>query len=141
MTSRLLRLPRAVGLLLRLVIGVTFVYASLDKIANPEGFAQAIFYYRMLPAVLLHPFALYLPWLELVAGLALILGVARRGSALLIALMTAMFIVAIMAALARGLDISCGCFDTDSGHSVGADLLWRDALLLAGCFLLLFQRR
>lgn len=117
----------------RLAAGATFLYASLDKIADPAGFAQAIYNYRLLPDALLHPFALLLPWLEAVVGAALIAGLARRGAALLAAGMTVMFIAAVGTALARGLDISCGCFHTRGGDGVGTSLLLRDLALLAAC--------
>jgi uncharacterized membrane protein YphA (DoxX/SURF4 family) len=122
-------------LLCRLAAGITFLYASLDKIGDPAGFARVVANYRLLPLPLLHVFALLLPWTEAVVGVALILGVAARGAALLASLMTTMFIGAIALALLRGLDISCGCFHTDGGHAVGLSLLWRDLLLLAACLL------
>ncbi|MHB8077944.1 MAG: MauE/DoxX family redox-associated membrane protein [Candidatus Krumholzibacteriia bacterium] len=123
----------ALGLACRLGAGATFLYASLDKIADPAGFARAVFHYRLLPLALLHPFALLLPWLEAVIGVALLAGLLRRGAALLAAGLTVVFLGAIAAALARGLDISCGCFHTAGGHAVGVGLLWRDLLLLAAC--------
>ena len=138
--KRGLLLPDYLELLLRFVIGGTFVYASLDKIFNPAGFAQAIHHYRILNVYLLHPMALYLPWLELVAGLAMIMGLARRGAALLIGLMTVIFMAAIIAALTRGLDISCGCFNTEGGDVVGVSLLLRDLALLVGTAALLLNR-
>ena len=122
-----------VVLLCRLIVGCIFLYASLDKIAHPAGFAQAVHNYRLTPLFLLHPFALALPWLEAVVGAALILGIFRRGAALLAVLLTVMFTVAVGAALARNLDISCGCFHTDGGHVVGMNLLIRDFILLLLC--------
>lgn len=122
-----------IGLLCRLVVGGIFVFASLEKLADPAGFAQAIYHYRMVPLPLLHPFALLLPMTELVLGGALILGVARRGAALLALGLSVVFLVAIATALARGLDISCGCFHTDGGHAVGLSLLFRDVLMLLAC--------
>ena len=134
----------AVGLLVlacRLAVGGVFIYASLDKIADPAAFARAVSYYRFLPLALLHPFALVLPWIELVTGLFLVLGVARRGSALLLVLLTVAFMVAIGAALARDLDISCGCFQTEGGETVGLSLLLRDVLLLAAALIVLLGPR
>ena len=125
----------------RLVLGVVFIYASWDKLLDPAGFAQNIHHYRMVPYALLHPFAVFLPMLEMVVGVALILGIQLRGAALLTLLMNLMFIVALATALARGLDISCGCFHTDGGHAVGVSLLVRDAFLALACLPpLLFQR-
>ncbi|MFO7608535.1 MAG: MauE/DoxX family redox-associated membrane protein [Candidatus Krumholzibacteriia bacterium] len=117
----------------RLAVGGIFLYACLDKVQHPQAFAVDIFNYRLVPWALLHPWAHFLPVLEATAGLALVLGVARRGAALVLGGLTVVFIVAIATALLRGLDISCGCFATDSGHAVGLDLLLRDVLLLVAC--------
>lgn len=123
----------ALALVCRLLVGGVFIYASWDKLLQPDGFAQAIYHYRLVPLSLLHPLALLLPMTELVLGLGLILGVLRRGAALLAAFLTVVFLVAIGTALARGLDISCGCFHTDGGHGVGLDLFGRDLILLLLC--------
>lgn len=131
----------ALVLICRLVLGVVFIYASLEKMADPAGFAQNIYYYRMVPSALLHPFATVLPVLEFVAGVALIAGVQLRGAALLTLLMNIMFMVALGTALRRGLDISCGCFHTDGGHGVGLDLMIRDFLLALACLPPLLSRR
>ncbi len=139
-TRRGLILPDYLELLVRFLVGGTFVYASLDKILDPAAFAQAVYHYRILGADLLHPMALLLPWLELVAGLAMIIGLARRGAALLIGVMVLVFMVAIVSALARDLDISCGCFHTEGGHVVGMSLLLRDLALLAGAVVLVLNR-
>ena len=55
--------------------------------------------------------------------------------------MNLMFIIALAAALARGLDISCGCFRASGGHGVAPSLIVRDLLLLAACLLLLLPPR
>lgn len=121
--------------------GIVFIWASLDKIQHPGAFAQVIANYRMVPMPLLHSFAWLLPLVEAIVGLALIAGWQRRGAALLATLMTVMFIIAIASALARGLDISCGCFDTAEGGSVGMDLLLRDIVLLAAALAPLLASR
>jgi len=136
--TRQLHLHPLLDLAVRLAVGVTFLIAAPHKIWDVEAFAQATYNYRILPDLFLHPVALYLPWLELVAGLAIVFNWQRRGAALLCAGMTLVFIGGISAALFRGLDISCGCFSAD-GHGVGLDLLLRDIVLLAGCLILLFS--
>lgn len=120
-------------LICRLVVGVVFIYASLDKLAHPQAFAEAISHYRIVPYPLLHLSAHLLPVLEMVIGAALVLGLWRRGAALIAGVLTLVFMVAITSALIRNLDISCGCFNTDGGHSVGLDLLWRDGILFLMC--------
>ena len=120
-------------LLCRLVVGGVFIYASLDKLVHPAAFAEVIHHYRLVPIPLLHLSAHLLPVVEMVCGVALVLGIRQRGAALLTAVLTVIFMAAITSALIRNLDISCGCFNTDGGHAVGLDLLWRDGILLALC--------
>lgn len=133
-------LPSYLELLIRIFVGGTFVYASVDKIIHPDAFAQSIYYYRIVPIELLHPFALLLAPLELVTGLALLFGKFRKGASLLITLMLLVFMVAIISALYRDLNISCGCFNTDGGHAIGLQILFRDLVLLAGSISLLFNK-
>ncbi|MGD9402478.1 MAG: MauE/DoxX family redox-associated membrane protein [bacterium] len=114
----------------RLILGVVFIYASLEKIQNPEGFAQAIYNYRMVPESLINIMAILLPWLELICGILVIVGVFVRGSALLIGAMLAVFIVALSSALLRGLDISCGCFTLEGGRGIAGKTLVEDILLM-----------
>jgi len=117
----------------RLVVGGVFIYASLDKLTHPQAFAEVIHHYRLTPYPFLHPAAHLLPVLELVVGSALVLGLGRRGAALIAGILTVIFMAAITSALIRNLDISCGCFNTDGGHAVGLDLLLRDGILLLLC--------
>jgi hypothetical protein len=81
---------------------------------------------------------LVMPWLELLTGLALILGIWTRTSAALIGAMLVVFIAAISLNLARGNAIDCGCFDvTAAGKTVEerlSDMRWvviRDLGMLA----------
>ncbi len=120
-------------LVCRLVVGGVFIFASWDKLTHPQAFAEAISNYHIMPYPLLHLSAHLLPVVELVVGTALVLGIWRRGAALITGLLTLVFMAAITSALLRNLDISCGCFNTDGGHSVGLDLLWRDGVLLLLC--------
>jgi uncharacterized membrane protein YphA (DoxX/SURF4 family) len=123
---------------IRLVLGFVFIYASIDKIANPAGFAEAIYNYRMLPHWTINFMALVMPWLELFCGVLIVAGPLFRGSAFMIGVMLVVFIIAISFALVRGLDISCGCFTTEGGHGVAVDLLIRDILMLAGASIVVF---
>ncbi len=134
------RLPGILIWAMALTVAATFVVAAWGKIVNPGDFAQATYRYRMLPLILLHPFALFMPWLELVGGLALLLPPIRRGAALLVGLMNAMFVTALITALVRSLNIECGCFGAD-GHGVDMGLIFRDLLMLVACILMLIQRR
>jgi len=116
--------------LLRLFLGLIFIYASWDKILHPQQFAQAIDNYKILPPTLINLFAIVLPWIELIAGLLLILGIYTRGSALIITALLIIFILAGVSGVYRNLDISCGCFNTAEGRKVGLKLILEDSSLL-----------
>ena len=118
--------------LLRLLVGGAFVIAGILKIAAPAGFAVDVSNYRLVPHGLINPVAIVLPWIELVAGVCVISGFWLRSGALLIAAMTAVFFIVILSALARGLNIECGCFGTIAGKTIGLQTLAIDL----GCFCL-----
>jgi putative oxidoreductase len=122
---------KRVVLIFRLVLGATFIYASLDKIAHPEQFARIIYNYKILPPFLINVFAVTLPWVELIAGLLLILGLFTESASLLICFLLMVFVVAISINLYRGVDLNCGCFSTDpAGKKEGANLLIKDFIYL-----------
>ena len=115
---------------LRVVLGVIFIYASWDKILHPEAFARSVQNYRILPLESVNLFAIVLPWLELVCGVLLCLGLFTGGSMLIVAFMITLFLVALSSALIRGIDISCGCFSANSNESINISFLIRDMMLL-----------
>ncbi|MCI0706526.1 MAG: DoxX family membrane protein [Ignavibacteriae bacterium] len=102
-----------VSVAVRVFIGFVFIFASIDKAADPEAFAGSINNYRLLGEDLTTLAATILPWVELLCGIAVIAGVFMRGSALLLTSLLVIFTAAIVSALIRGLDISCGCFTQD----------------------------
>jgi uncharacterized membrane protein YphA (DoxX/SURF4 family) len=99
--------------LLRVALGAVFIVASLDKIQNPEAFATTIANYRLLPYTLINGIAITLPWLEVITGTLLVLGVWIRANTMIVWGLLLVFSIAISQALVRGLDISCGCFTTN----------------------------
>ena len=121
----------------QVVLGIIFVVAAWPKIVDPPSFAHMIYNYRLVPAQLINLMALTLPWVELIAGLALILGVWRRAALLLIGAMLIVFIAAIGINLGRGNAIDCGCFNVaDAGKTHEQRIsdmkldIWRDLGML-----------
>ena len=125
--------------LLRVTVGAAFVLAGVLKIAAPARFAGAVGNYRLVPHELINLVAIVVPWIEVVAGLCVLAGFWLRSGALIITAMTAVFFFVITSALARGLNIECGCFGTVGGKTIGlqnlaidlaffclsAQLMWR----------------
>jgi uncharacterized membrane protein YphA (DoxX/SURF4 family) len=123
---------RTINLGLRIYLGWVFLYACYYKILDPGEFALSIASYQLLPLVLVNVSALVLAWVELAAGLGLILGFRTRENSLLIIGMLVMFIIGISSALYRNLSMSCGCFaSTTAGEEMTTDTLYRDFFWLA----------
>lgn len=115
----------------RWIVGAVFVIAALAKIGGLEAFALQVHNFRMMPMALENLVAMTFPWVELVAGLSLILGIRGRSGAFVAAAMMAAFVVAVAVAMARGLDIECGCFGTADATRVGVGKLLQNLGLLA----------
>ena len=132
---------RAIYTVLRIGLGIVFVWASWDKILAPAQFAVIIDNYRLLPPAFVNSVAVFLPWLELICGLALIGGVYVRGSLLIINLMLIVFTIALAANALRGIDIDCGCFSvsTSTKGRIMTDIA-RDIGLMAVGFWLYYMR-
>ncbi len=139
--GRTVNLRTQLVLLARLIVGIIFIYASLDKITHPGDFAKAIGNYHVLPWGLENLLGLSLPWLELLTGICLIFGIMIDGAALLSAVLLAVFILAISQALLRGIDIECGCFKVSSpGEKIGLKKIVEDLLYLCLTLLILFRK-
>jgi uncharacterized membrane protein YphA (DoxX/SURF4 family) len=129
----------SVQFLCRIILGGLFIYASLDKIAQPQDFARIIYDYRLLPDFLIHWVALFLPWFEMICGLLLVSGFMVRTPSILLGVLLMVFMAALSFNALRGLDISCGCFtvsDGDQGSLMGYVL--RDMLFLIPALILIF---
>ncbi|CAB4329755.1 unannotated protein [freshwater metagenome] len=99
-----------IGLLSRLILGGVLAFAGYLKAFNPSKAKMAVRAYEVLPIPVANVFGIALPWLEIGAGLLLILGVAVRHTSIFAGALMLLFIAAISQAWARGLSIDCGCF-------------------------------
>ena len=123
------------------VIGGLFIYAGVIKALDPIGFAHDIDNYKMLPWGISVRIAFYLPWLEILAGLALLTRRLYLGGLAILTASMLVFIAATIVAKMRGLDITCGCF----GHaSKNLSFTWHlllDFAILGGIAALWFANR
>jgi len=132
-TSRILD-NRTVLTVLRVALAGIFIYASWEKVAHTDDFASIVEGYQLLPVAVVPLVAIWLPWTELLAGLALLVGIWPRAVALLFSGLTVVFIAGLIQAMARGIDIQCGCFSLDPEAAARSwASLWQELLLLAGC--------
>lgn len=119
-----------------IIIGGLFIYAGIVKVLDPVEFAREIDNYKILPWQPGVWLALFLPWLEIFCGLALITRVLYRGGVFILTALMSLFVLATIIAKMRGLDISCGCFGHASKYLTFAWHLALDFLLLGGLLLL-----
>jgi putative oxidoreductase len=127
-------------LLARWVIGAVFVAAALPKIVDPASFAVDIDNYRMLPERAAELLAVALPVAELVIAAALITGIHARGAAIAAAGMLSVFALGMAQAMARGIDLECGCFGSATETPVSALTILRNAAMIVVCVFVALAR-
>jgi uncharacterized membrane protein YphA (DoxX/SURF4 family) len=128
------------SLLCRAVVGGILLWAGLSKAFDHQAVILSVDAYDILPQSLVEPVASALPWLEILLGAFLLAGLFVLFSAVGASVLTAMFIVALAQAKARGLPIDCGCF---GASGTGTGITWwdifRDMALLAATLLLVWR--
>lgn len=139
------RVADLVGLAARLVLGGVLLVAGGLKLGNPRGAARAVQGYDVMPFEVAKYLGYALPWVEVIIGLLLVLGLFTRINALLGTLLMVAFVIGIAQAWARGLTIDCGCFggggdvaadETKYGQEIARDL----GLALCGVWLVVRRR-
>lgn len=123
------------------LLGGIYIAAGVMKIADPMAFARAITDYDLLPDALVPAAAVLLPWWEVAAGALAVAGRWRAGALTLLAGMSAVFLVAGVATLARGLSPECGCFGPLGGRLGAVTLLMELTTLAAAVWLLRAETR
>jgi hypothetical protein len=132
---------RVIWRIVDLLVGALFIYAGVLKALDPVRFAMDIDNYKILPWSIAVGLAFYLPWLEILCGCALIFRRLYRGGLSILLLSVLVFIAATIAAKARGLDITCGCFGHASQHWSFPQHMAIDLIILAGLVALWFARK
>jgi putative oxidoreductase len=113
--------PRMLGwvaLALRIVLAGLFVLAGVLKVLDPAAFAVEIDHYQLIPWWSCALLALFLPWLEICMGIALLTRWFSRGALAWVTALLVVFSLALSSAMLRGLSIDCGCFGR-VWHSTG----------------------
>ena len=117
----------------RWILGLTFVYASYHKITAPAEFAKMIYGYGLFPGMIINLTAIILPFVELFAGMALLVGFYDRGANVILIALLGLFIIFISINLIRGHEFDCGCFAENTFFAAESPwtTLVRDIFLLA----------
>ncbi|HWC97117.1 MAG TPA: MauE/DoxX family redox-associated membrane protein [Candidatus Sulfopaludibacter sp.] len=126
MTSSPNKILRITTVVLRVLVGLVFVYAAYVKLKDPWAlFAMSIDSYGILPLRWVEFVARALPWFEMVLGVVLISGYFQRLSTGVGTLLVLSFITAMLWAKLHGKQIDCGCFGP--GEAIGPLSILRDA--------------
>ena len=132
----------------QLALGAIFIAAAFPKLLDPPSFAHMIYNYRILPAGLINISSLTMPWVEILCGLALVLGIWIKPARWIITAMLIVFIIAISINLLRDNAIDCGCFDVSAAgktHEERIADMWfvilRDTGMLLMCAQLAWAER
>jgi uncharacterized membrane protein YphA (DoxX/SURF4 family) len=126
--------------LLRIAFGVILIAAAIDKIRYPLDFAEAVSRYRVFGEGLSFWAAVWIPALEILTGLLLISGLGSDGAVFVATGLMSAFLVLVLQAWIRGLDIRCGCFSVHSGTPIGWLKLLENVGFAAGAWLLAWLR-
>jgi len=124
----------------RILLALVFIGSALGKILDIPEFIKAVSAYRLLPAFLVPLFGHFLPWLEFLLGLCLLIDHWPRGAVLLTGLLLLLFIAVILITMARGLKIDCGCFTFLKEDTLQKALV-RDIILLIPVLALFSRQR
>jgi len=131
-TFRKLLRSRWIGLVARLLLGSIFIYASYHKIIAPDEFAKIVYGYDLFPSETINLIAIIIPFVELISGIALIIGIYTRPAAIVIIGMLTAFVIAISINIIRGHEFDCGCFSSDTSQAANTawQTLGRDMIFL-----------
>lgn len=129
----------ALLLVLRLGLGGLFVYAGVMKVWDTQQFALDVQDYDLTSSTVSILIAVYLPWLEICSGLAVIARRVHLGALLALSGLMLLFLGALISAWARGLDIACRCFgrSEEAMQTNYPQLIGRDLALLAALLVVL----
>ena len=128
-------MTRRVVFILRILLGIIFVYAAYTKLRQPWLlFAMSIDAYQLLPEWAVLATARVLPWLELAIGLLLLTGLALPYVSLIASVILAVFFGIMALSFGKGMGIDCGCFGV--GEALTAKSLARDGALLSSAIIL-----
>jgi uncharacterized membrane protein YphA (DoxX/SURF4 family) len=118
--------------LVRISIAAVFLMAGWLKASDTNQLVQTVEKFRILPGVLVKPFARMLPWAELSVAILLFAGVATQfAAAAALSLLTCFFVASLLAVM-RHLDVSCDCFGVLYHEPIGRKTLFRDFTLVSG---------
>jgi uncharacterized membrane protein YphA (DoxX/SURF4 family) len=128
----------------QIAAGLIFLAAALPKIADLSSFAGSVHNFHLeavIPMAVTNLIAMTIPWVELIAGLALVSGVRPRAGAVVYTVLLGVFTIGVAQAMARGLSFDCGCFGKSGSATIGAKKLVENLAMMAVGVIAAVERR
>jgi uncharacterized membrane protein YphA (DoxX/SURF4 family) len=126
---------KTVQIVLRVALGLIFIYAGWVKLQDPwQLFAAGVASYEILPMGAVEFVARTLPWFEIALGVVLISGYFLRVSSTVVGALLALFFTLIVRAYIQGKEINCGCFG--GNEPISPLTMLRDGSMLVGAIVL-----
>lgn len=115
----------------RIIVGTMFLVVGIGKLTNPAGaFANEILNYKLVSEIIANFMAVTIPWIEVITGILLILGIRIKANSLIIGSLLIMFTSGVALAMAQGLSIDCGCYSNIKAEPVGWRKIGENSLLI-----------
>lgn len=121
-------------LICRIIVGYIFLSFGISKLAEPALFAKEISHYDIAPLWSINLIAIFIPWIEILAGLMFLLGVLPKTNSIIIGGLLVFFIIMVASAWARGLNINCGCSQVNP-TPVGLKKIIENSISLIMCII------
>jgi uncharacterized membrane protein YphA (DoxX/SURF4 family) len=123
----------------RIIIGGIFLISGLAKISDPIRFMLTLREFRLFPEIIIPFTVIYIPWLEFILGLFILVGIMHRTASLILSCLIWSFTLAIASVILRGIEIDCGCFGLFADMLKLPDManykaVIRNVILLGICF-------
>ena len=130
-----------IGILSSLFLGMTFIVAGMGKWFAGVVEFELLAFPSFLPAPLATAFFTWLPRVELVIGIALVVGVAVKFATCLSLPLIAGFTINNFILFTRGLGNNpCGCFGMGNKMSVEGSLYLDSVMIACAIMILLYHR-
>jgi putative oxidoreductase len=123
------------GCFATLLFGALFLWSGLIKVLDPLSFTDAVRNFRIVGDPYTVLVAMWIPWVEIIAGVAVMFDRWQRAGAAILVGALLVFTFAVILAWVRGLDISCGCFGEESDVNYPVKLLQNTLLISWGILL------
>ena len=130
------------GTVARLVVGIALIWAGSAKLSDPRAFVQVVRAYDATPEWLSKAIGYGLPVVEVCIGILLVVGVVTRAAAIVAEVLLVVFLIGLIQAAARGLQLQCGCFggggSTTGSTTYTIDILRDIGLMVVAAYLIVW---